>query len=34
MGLYIADNIVKQHGGQLVVGNTAQGGLVTITLKV
>ncbi len=34
MGLYIADNIVKQHGGQLVIGNTAQGGLVTITLQV
>lgn len=34
MGLYIADNIVKQHGGQLVIGNTAQGGLVTITLKI
>jgi signal transduction histidine kinase len=33
MGLYIADNIVKQHGGQLVIGNTAQGGLVTITLQ-
>lgn len=34
MGLYIADNIMKQHGGQLVIGNTAQGGLVTISIQV
>ncbi|MGV8906084.1 MAG: sensor histidine kinase [Acetobacterium sp.] len=34
MGLYIADNIIKQHGGQFELKNTKQGGLVIITLPL
>jgi len=34
MGLYIADNIIRQHGGQCLLANTEQGGSVSITLPL
>jgi len=34
MGLYIADSIIKQHGGQCVLGNAEHGGSVSITLPL
>ncbi|HEY5556035.1 HAMP domain-containing sensor histidine kinase [Acetobacterium sp.] len=34
MGLYIADSIIKQHGGQCVLGNGEHGGSVSVTLPL